>query len=81
MLKKSSQRRRVLGKILLRGACLNHVIVPAEARLRRAVTCYFRCDHKHRTQPRPVRDSKLGRVIGFSEVVGLHPHHERRAAA
>jgi putative transposase len=78
---------RVIGSI--RRECLNHVIVFNEASLRRTIKSYLAYYHGSRThlsldkdtpERRTVQPPKLGRVVAFPQVGGLHHRYERRAA-
>ena len=78
---------RLIGSI--RRECLDHTIVLGERHLRRILTDYFRYYHRWRTHQSLKMDSPegratqrvdRGRVIGVSEVGGLHHHYERVAA-
>ena len=78
---------RLIGSI--RRECLDHVIVFNESSLRRTLKSYFRYYQQSRThlalekdapEPRAIQPPKLGAVIEFPEVGGLHHRYERRAA-
>jgi putative transposase len=78
---------RLIGSV--RRDCLNHIIILGESHLRKILARYFDYYHKYRThlslekdapERRPIQDAKLGEVIEFPEVGGLHHHYERRAA-
>jgi transposase InsO family protein len=78
---------RVIGSI--RRECLDHVVVFNENHLRRVLKSYFRYYHASRThlslskdapEPRAVQPPKLGRIVRFPEVGGLHYRYARRAA-
>ncbi|MFV1951658.1 MAG: integrase core domain-containing protein [Nitrospinota bacterium] len=78
---------RLIGSI--RRECLNHVIVLNEKHLKRILTSYFSYYQHWRThlsldmdcpEHRTVQHKKLGKVIKFPEVGGLHHHYERLAA-
>jgi len=79
---------RLLGSI--RHECLDQVIVLNESHLKRILTGYFSYYHRYRThlsldgdcpESRPVQAKKMGKVVAFPEVGGLHHHYERRNAA
>jgi putative transposase len=78
---------RLIGSI--RRDCLNHVVILAEAHLRKILGRYFHYYHKYRThlsldkdapEPRPIQAENLGEIFEIPEVAGLHHHYERRAA-
>jgi putative transposase len=78
---------RLIGSI--RRDCLDHVIVLGEQHLRGILTSYLAYYHRSRThlsldkdapEPRAVQPPKLGPVVEFPEVGGLHHRYERRAA-
>ena len=78
---------RVIGSI--RRECLDHVLVLDERHLKKTLTRYFDYYHEFRTHrslnmdcpvSRLVQGPRLGKVISFPEVGGLHHHYERRAA-
>ena len=78
---------RVIGSI--RRECLDHVIVFHESSLRRTLDSYFDYYHRSRThlslgkdspEPRRVQPPEMGSVVAISQVGGLHPRYERRAA-
>jgi putative transposase len=73
----------------LRRECLDRVVVPGEAHLRRIIRQFLSHYHGARTHlaldkdapaPRAVQASELGAVIEIPEVGGLHHRYERRAA-
>ncbi len=73
----------------IRRACLDHVIVLNDRRLKRMLASYFRYYHSWRTHrslemdspnSRPVQPPELGEVIEFPDAHGLQRHYERRAA-
>ena len=73
----------------LRRECLNHVVVLNDRHLRRILKSYFRYYHESRThlsldkdapESRPIQSNGLGRIVGISQVGGLHHRYERRAA-
>lgn len=78
---------RVIGTI--RRECVNHVVVLNDRHLRRILKSYFRYYHESRThlaldkdapESRPIQSNGLGRIVGISQVGGLHHRYERRAA-
>src|SRR5262245_30901027 len=65
----------------------DHVIIFDEASLRRTLRSYFRYYHESRLHLSLDKDSpnsrpvqSVGKVIGISEVGGLHHRYQRRAA-
>ena len=79
--------KRLIGS--LRRDCLDHVIVLDEAHLRRVLARYFAYCNATRChlslagdapEPRAVHSPKLGEVVEFPEVGGLHHRYERAAA-
>ena len=79
---------RIIGSI--RRECLDHMIVFNESHLKKILTSYFSYYHRYRThitldgdcpESRTVQTKKMGKVIAFPEVGGLHHHYERRKAA
>jgi putative transposase len=78
---------RLIGTI--RRKCLDHVIAPNEAGLRRILKFYLEYYERTRTHlsldkdapiPRRVQPPELGKVVELPEVGGLHHRYERRAA-
>ena len=78
---------RVIGSI--RRECLDHVIILGEEHLRRILRSYFAYYHESRTHlsldkdcpiPRPVEPSRMGDIVAFPQVGGLHHRYTRRAA-
>ena len=78
---------RLIGSI--RRECLNHVIVLGERHLRKVLKSYFDYYHRSRTHLSLAKDApefravhlpRLGEVVRFPEVGGLHHRYERRAA-
>ncbi len=78
---------RLIGS--LRQDCLDHVIVLDEVHLRRVLAKYFAYYNRTRChlslvgdapEPRGVHGPKLGEVVEFPEVGGLHHRYERAAA-
>ena len=78
---------RVIGSI--RRECLDHVIVLNERHLRRILSEYFSYYHTCRThlslhkdspETRPVEPGKMGRIVAFPRIGGLHHRYERVAA-
>jgi putative transposase len=78
---------RVIGSI--RRECLDQVVIFNERHLRRVLTSYV--DYYHRTRThlsldkdcpnsRPIQPRRLGRVVAFPQVRGLHHRYERLAA-
>ena len=72
-----------------RDACLDHVIAPNEAGLRRILKLYLEYYERTRTHlsldkdapiPRRVQPPELGKVVELPEVGGLHHLYERWAA-
>jgi len=73
----------------LRRECMDHVIVFNERQASRILSAYARYYNRARThlaldkdapERRRVQGRELGRVIAFSEVLGLHHRYERVAA-
>ncbi len=73
----------------IRRECLDHIVISNERHLRRVPSSYV--DYYHRTRahlsldkdcpdPRPVIPRRIGRVIAFPQVSGLHHRYERLAA-
>jgi putative transposase len=78
---------RVIGSI--RRDRLDHVIVLNERHLKRILTSYVNYYHRWRThlslemdspESRALQPPRLGNVVEFPEVGGLHHHYERMAA-
>jgi transposase InsO family protein len=78
---------RVIGSI--RRECLDHVVIFNARHLRRVLSTYIDYYHQARTHlsldkdcpdPRPVMPPRIGRVIAFPQVNGLHHRYERLAA-
>ncbi len=66
--------------------CLDHVIVINERQLRRAIRLYVDYYHVDRThlgleedapEARPIETRKMGKVVSFSRVGGLHHRYSR----
>jgi len=79
---------RLIGSI--RRECLDHIIVLNKQHLRRVLRGYVDYYHSSRTHqslandcpaPRPVEPPKMGKVIAFPRVGGLHHRYSRRMAA
>ena len=68
---------RLIGTI--RRECLDHVIVLNETGPRRVLKLNFKYYDKDAPIPRRVQPWKLGKVVEFPEVGGLHHRYERRA--
>jgi putative transposase len=69
--------------------CLDHVVVLNERHLKGMLTSYVNYYHRWRThlslgmdspESRALQPSRLGKVVEFPEVGGLHHHYERLAA-
>jgi putative transposase len=78
---------RVIGSI--RRECLDYIVIFNERHLRRVLSTYIDYYHQTRTHlsldkdcpdPRPVMPPRIGRVIAFPQVSGLHHRYERLAA-
>ena len=76
---------RVIGSI--RRECLNHMVVINDSHLRRVLKSYFHYYHRSRTHlaldkdaPESRQPHKVGRIVQFAEVGGLHHRYERRVA-
>ena len=78
---------RLIGSV--RRDCLDHVIVLGERNLRRILKSYFQYYHQTRThlslakdapEPRAIQPLKMGAVVKYLEVRGLHRRYERAAA-
>ncbi len=78
---------RVIGSI--RRECLDYIVIFNERHLRRILSSYAAYYHRSRTHlsldkdcpdPRPVMPRRIGRVIAFPQVSGLHHRYERLAA-
>lgn len=78
---------RVIGSI--RRECLNHVIVINEMHLRRILRDYFTYYNEARTHlslnketpiSGEISGQRIGKVVGFPILGGLHHHYERMAA-
>jgi putative transposase len=78
---------RVIGSI--RRECLDYILIFNERHLRRVLSSYADYYHRSRTHlsldkdcpdPRPVMPPRIGRVIAFPQVSGLHHRYERLAA-
>ena len=78
---------RVIGS--LRRECLDHIVIFNERHLRRVLSWYVDYYHRTRTHlsldkdcpdPRPVWPPRIGRVVAFPQVNGLHHRYERLAA-
>jgi transposase InsO family protein len=78
---------RVIGT--MRRECLDHVIIFSEAALYRQLKSFAAYYHGSRThlslakdtpEPRVVQPPKLGRIVAFPQVGGLHHRYERHAA-
>lgn len=79
---------RLIGS--LRRECLDRVILFNEEHLRRMLTDYLSCYHRHGThrsleqdcrEPRTVEPSDLGTIIELPSVCGLDHRYARQAAA
>ncbi len=78
---------RVIGSI--RRECLDYIVIFNERHLRRVLSWYVDYYHRSRTHlslgkdcpdPRPVTPPRVGRVVAFPQVNGLHHRYERLAA-
>jgi hypothetical protein len=73
----------------IRRDCLGHVIVLNERHLRRILRAYVHYYHRSRTHlslnkdppdARPVEPPKMGNIVAFPQVGGLHHQYMRLAA-
>lgn len=78
---------RVIGSI--RRECLDYIVISNERHLCRVLSWYVDYYHRTRTHlslgkdcpdPRPVTPPRVGRVVAFPQVNGLHHRYERLAA-
>jgi transposase InsO family protein len=78
---------RVIGSI--RRECLDHIVIFNERHLRRVLSSYvdyYECTRTHLSldkdcpHPRPIMPRRIGKVIAFPQVGGLHHRYERLAA-
>src|ERR1022692_1616745 len=78
---------RVIGSI--RRECLDYIVIFNERHLRRVLSTYIDYYHQTRTHlsldkdcpdPRPIMPDRIGSVVAFPQVNGLHYRYERLAA-
>jgi len=84
---RNSFAERLIGSARRGG--VQHIVMLGERHLRRILTAYFASDHrtrthlsldKHASDGRPIEPDRLGAIIPFPEVGGLHHRYVRRAA-